>query len=311
MITEGAEKIAGVLSSPVHFDQPLSGYSSMRVGGAARILAQVEKRSELALLLALLGKEGQAWRVIGRGTNLLIADSGYQGVVVILSGELSEFRFVEEGNRVVANVGAGCSLARLTSACTRSGIAGLEFAAGIPGSVGGAVIMNAGAWGTQFSDIIESVEITTAGGSFHLPAAELDFGYRSCKGFSQFKNTGVVTGAHLLLERDEKDQVASRCKEYAAQRKLTQPGNYPNIGSFFKNPPGTSAGKLIEESGLKGTRVGGAMISPVHANFIVNYDQATASDIVELMELAQRQVFRQKGVRLIPEVHFLGFEEEQ
>jgi UDP-N-acetylmuramate dehydrogenase len=194
--------------------------------------------------------------------------------------------------------------------CGDQGFTGLEFAAGIPGTVGGGVIMNAGAWGGEMGDVLASVTVVTpAGEILVLPRTELDFGYRIWHNSFHEKMSGesgrVAVGVKLHLAAGDPERIRGLCRYYREKRRMKQPGKEPNAGSFFKNPPGDAAGRLIEASGLKGMKVGGAMVSPVHANFLVNCGGATADDVLELMKKVQATVQSNSGVLLEPEVHFL------
>lgn len=295
------------LSSKIAFDIALSRYSSLKVGGKAAMIIEVNSSEELSVLLKRLNKYRIIWRVIGKGTNLLVSDSGYGGAILLLGRGFRQIECLDEtGKEIRLFCGAGLSLAKLAAFCSEKGFAGLEFAGGIPGSVGGAVVMNAGAWGSELSDCLKSISIATKDGTTEHGREEMGFGYRCCQGLRRFEGCGIVTGATFTLKKDDRDQVAKRCRELSLKRKMAQRVIKPNAGSFFKNPPGTSAGRLIDEIGLKGTRIGGAMVANEHGNFIVNENQATAKDIVALMEFIQEKVYQASGIKLDPEVHFLG-----
>ncbi len=341
-------KLAALADSPVLWDCPLRDYTSFAIGGPATALITVEGLAELQRLLAFLGEQKIPWRMIGRGTNLLVRDAGFDGVVLILGKGFAKIIVTDEavpeaGDGVVVQAGAGCSLARLVNWCGEKGFTGLEFAAGIPGTIGGAVVMNAGAWGGEIAGVLASVTVVTPTGAIRtLPRAELDFGYRvwhdylvpygsvsyfshkemncerhlsSSSGWSrspagaQASGDGagrvIVVGVELSLAVGDGERIRNLCQSYREQRRMKQPKKEPNAGSFFKNPQGDAAGRLIEASGLKGMKVGGAMVSPVHANFLVNCGGATASDVVELMKKVQATVQSNSGVLLEPEVHFL------
>ena len=337
MEVELKRKLESLVSSPVLWDCPLCDYTSFAIGGPAMALVTVEEMSELQRVLVFLQEQKILWRIIGKGTNLLVNDRGFAGVILILGkgfGTISQLKTelnvvppptenisansrlaVSEGP--VLQVGAGCSLARLVSWCTDQGLTGLEFAAGIPGTVGGAVIMNAGAWGCEMAGVLVSVTVITPAGEIRtLPRAELDFGYRIWHDFSKrLPSVGVtgeergarlvVVGVELQLASGDQEQIRSLCQSYREKRRLNQPNKECSAGSFFKNPKGDAAGRLIEASGLKGVRVGGAMVSPVHANFLVNSGGATAEDVVMLMKKVQAAVQKDSGILLEPEVHFL------
>ena len=337
MEVELKRKLESMVSSPVLWDCPLCDYTSFAIGGPAMALVTVEEMSELQRVLVFLQEQKILWRIIGKGTNLLVSDSGFAGVILLLGkgfGTIHQLktelnavppatenfsansRFaVTEG--AVLQVGAACSLARLVGWCTDQGLTGLEFAAGIPGTVGGAVIMNAGAWGREMAEVLVSVTVVTPAGEMRtLPRAELDFGYRIWHDYScQVPGVGesegdvgakrIVVGVELQLAPGDQEQIRAVCQSYREKRRLKQPNKECSAGSFFKNPEGDAAGRLIEASGLKGVRVGGAMVSPVHANFLVNSGGATAEDIVKLMKKVQAAVQKDSGILLEPEVHFL------
>jgi UDP-N-acetylmuramate dehydrogenase len=316
------KKLAALADSPVLWDCPLREYTSFAIGGPATALITVEGLAELQRLLAFLGEQKIAWRMIGKGTNLLVSDAGFDGVILTLGKGFAKIIVIDEavpgaGNGIVVQAGAGCSLARLVNWCGEQGFSGLEFAAGIPGTIGGAVIMNAGAWGDDIAGVLASVTVVTPMGEIRtLPRAELDFGYRIWHDYLSQLQRGpktpgdgavrlIVVGVELSLAVGDGEQIRNLCQSYREQRRMKQPKQDPSAGSFFKNPEGDAAGRLIEASGLKGMKVGGAMVSPVHANFLVNCGGATAADVLELMKKVQATVQSNSGVLLEPEVHFL------
>jgi UDP-N-acetylmuramate dehydrogenase len=244
--------------------------------------------------------------VIGRGSNILVSDKGYPGVIIRLQGSLQGIRRENEtlaAGKVIVKVGAGCNMAALLSWCGRQGLSGLEFMTGIPGSVGGAVRMNAGAWGAAIGELLHEVELIDFSGSFRrVSKSGLTLSYRDLALKEGAMERMVIVRAGFVLEDDDIDEIKKRCRSYLERRQEKQPAGVASAGSFFKNPAGDSAGRLIEAAGLKGVGCGQAMVSPVHANFIVNTGGASAADIIELMQLVQKQVFRQFAVHLEPEV---------
>lgn len=288
----------------LRFDCPMAAWCTLRVGGPARVLAEPAGLNELQSLLATLTELAVSWRVIGRGSNLLVPDRGYDGVVVVLGRKFAAIGPVEEcdDGRIAVWAEAGCSLMRLVNWTVEQGLTGLEFAAGIPGSLGGAVVMNAGAWGKEMGQVISSVcFLSKTGELIEKRRAALAFSYRRLE-------TGgmVVVGAECALAAGDRQLIAGRCRELIKKRREKQPRMVASAGSFFKNPPGLpAAGKLIEDTGLKGFRLGGAMVSEKHGNFLVNTGCATAADLLELMELVQERVFARFGIWLEPEVHIL------
>ncbi len=280
-------------------------YSTFKAGGRAAALADVQNLDQLAALLEYCRREVIPWRVIGRGSNILVTDSGFNGILFRLGGDFRTVRRKNESEPEVVDAGGGCLLADLLSWCRRHGLGGLEFLAGIPGGVGGAVRMNAGAFGRSIGELLHSVSIIAVDGVVEeKTAAELSLGYRCCTVEGYGPNQAVILSATLQLQSADGEQIAKNMRNYMLQRKKNQPSASPSAGSFFKNPEGDYAGRLIEASGLKGARVGGAMVSPVHANFIVNDGgEATAADILELMHKVQEKVKQQTGIFLEPEVH--------
>lgn len=299
------QRLAALVSQPVKWDCALDRYTSFAIGGPAEAVATVETRHELQSLLGYLEQERIAWRVIGRGTNLLVSDHGFAGVIVLLGRDFEHFRQDSPGEgTVVITAGGACSLARLSLHCAGDGLSGLEFGCGIPGTVGGAVIMNAGAWGGDMAGVLRSVTVVTPDREETVLRQDTEFSYRSWPGFARYRGRGVVAQVELRLCHGDGAAIRMHCKTLQDRRKAAQPPG-KSAGSFFKNPPDDSAGRLIEVSGLKGTRVGGAMISEYHGNFLVNTGNATADDVLRLMKLVQEKVAKDCGIMLEPEVHFI------
>ncbi len=300
------ERLATCGLADIQFDAPMSEYCTLRAGGAAAALIDVQSAEELRRLLALLAEEEIKFLVIGRGSNLLVADSGYSGAIIRLKGEFNALAVQERGpDFALVNAGAGCALGKLVSWCGGQGLAGLEFLVGIPGSVGGAVRMNAGAWGQETGTWLAAVELLDKEGNIRqIAAADLRLSYRNLA-LADGELNGIITAAWFRLHIEQAENIRSRCAVYLKKRKGKQPAGVASAGSFFKNPPGDFAGRLIEAAGLKGARCGGAMISPVHANFLVNTGGATAADILALAEQAQAEVLARFGIRLEPEVKII------
>jgi UDP-N-acetylmuramate dehydrogenase len=277
---------------------PMSARTSIRVGGPADLLVRPADAEDLVALLATAAGEALPVHVLGGGANLLVADAGVRGVVVRLPAELGPE--VAEGERLVLSAGAPTS--RLVQRAQSLGLVGCEFAAGIPGTLGGAVSMNAGTRIGEMKDLVTGVEVATPAGLRWIAAAELGFAYRTCR----LPPGAVVTRVELRLRRG--DLAASRAAMEAdlLHRRRTQPLHQPTWGSTFRNPPGDHAGRLIESVGLKGHRIGGAMWSDVHANFVVNLGDATARDCLALVRLARTRVRERAGVDLELEVRLLG-----
>lgn len=277
---------------------PLDRLTTLGCGGAAALMLEVDTGERLAALLSVAGRRALPWFVLGRGSNLLVADTGWDGLAIKLSGELKTFTI--EDCRVTS--GAGVTLAKLAVAAAEAGLSGLEPLAQIPGSVGGAVAMNAGAYGTAIGDYVTAVEIVRAGETRAVAGSELGFAYRECR----LPPGTVVTRVMLDLEPRDPETVSAAMKEFQDRRGGSQPIGSRTCGSVFKNPPGESAGELLDRAGCKGMRVGGAEISTVHANFIVNTGGATAADVLALMDQCRRAVHDRFGVALEPEVKLLG-----
>ena len=293
----------------IEWNSPMARRCTLRVGGAARAVALPASLGELGSLLRVVRGLKIAWQVIGRGSNLLVADAGFDGLVVVLDRRFGgmEKRLADNPGEAMVRVEAGCGLMRLVNWCAADGLAGLEFAAGIPGSVGGAVVMNAGAWGGEMADRVRAVCFIGEDGEPHWEErARLSFAYRHL-------DTGgrVVAAAEFLLPTGEPAVINAACRELLRKRKERQPQRVASAGSFFKNPAGyPAAGRLIEECGLKGYRVGGAQVSPVHANFLVNTGRAMAQDFIILMRVVQDRVAQRFGVWLEPEVQIIGITTE-
>jgi len=281
----------------------MASYSTLKVGGPADALIQPTSKEALAGLVGRLSAEQIPWRVIGRGSNIVVADEGVDGVIIVLGRDFAAIEELPGPEGPCLSVEAGYSLAKLLHWCCEHSLSGLEFVTGIPGSVGGAIMMNAGAWGSEIGQVLRTVELLDDSG--HIEERRLtpdDFRYR---GWQQPHGKVVVAG-QFSLQHDERSAIAARCHRYAKQRAAKQPKGVASAGSFFKNPPGDAAGRLIEQAGLKGLRVGNAEVSSVHANFLVNCGKARAKDLRELMQLVQIRVEHQFGVKLHPEVKFVG-----
>jgi len=287
----------------VKIAQPLARYTSMKIGGPADYFIEVETDEGLSCVLPLLHRYGAAVSLLGNGSNALISDRGVRGAVIHLVGEFRKVEWREEGETVWVQVGAAHAVTQLVRAAARKGYGGLEFAEGIPGTAAGALVMNAGAYGSEFEKVVDQVVgLTREGKAIHFNRPELTFTYRG----SNLPAGTVVTRVCLRLRKEEATRVSSKVSELVAKRKSSQPSGYPNSGSMFRNPAGDFAGRLIEAAGLKGKRIGQSQISARHANFIVNLGGAKAEDVRRLMELARAEVKEQFGVELVPEVQLLG-----
>jgi UDP-N-acetylmuramate dehydrogenase len=293
------KELIGLLDKDVHFDCPMRPYTTFRAGGKAEALCAVEDLGQLKELLAFTRKESLPYLVVGKGSNILVRDGGLKGIAVLLKGELEG---VEEKEGTI-HAGGGLGLSELVRFSQKQGLAGLEFLAGIPGTVGGAVAMNAGAWGKSTGDALTTVEILEADGERQIMnRSQLPFGYRR----AGLPAGAVVVRAQFKGTADRPEAIGERIRDYLERRRAGQPLEYPSAGSVFKNPPNDYAGRLIESVGLKGKRVGGAMISDKHANVIVNVGGASAQDILALMNTARQRVREQTGIDLEPEIRVVG-----
>ena len=293
------EKICG---EGIRFDCPMDRYTTFRVGGKAWALCLVREVETLAGIVTYLNREGIPSLVLGRGSNLLVRDGGFEGVMLTLAGELADVER-QAGEEPVLVAGGGLGIGELLNYCRQAGLGGVEFLAGIPGTLGGAVSMNAGAWGQETASVVLDIETITPGGKkVRIDRSELDFGYRRLP----LSEGTVIIRVRLALHRESPDRIGARVAEVLRERKQKQPLEYPSGGSVFRNPPNDHAGRLIEAVGLKGKRIGGAKISEQHANFIVNTGEAKAADILALMDLAKREVKQETGIELEPEIRVVG-----
>ena len=289
----------------IRLDEPLSKHTSYRIGGPARAYILVNSPAALSAALTACKADECPWVVVGKGSNLLVSDAGFKGAVIVLAGEFRNWKFDEENARVV--VGAGTTLSRLVQEVFHRGYSGMEFAVGTPGSVGGAVRMNAGTKDDWIGSRV--VSVTTFAPDQRLKRyapSDIEWAYRS----TSFAPDEIIVEVELQLTPALSGNIHDKMRTLLERRKASQPLEYPSCGSVFKNPEDASAGALIDEVGLKGSMCGGAQISEKHANFIVNKNKACASDVLALIKRAQEKVKEHYGIELQPEVKFLGFEEE-
>jgi len=286
----------------VAVNQKMASYTSFQVGGPADILLIPKNEDAFLTALQLCADHHLPVFVMGNGSNLVVRDKGIRGVVIKLAGGLIEMRV--EGNRIIAQ--AGVMLSKLSRFAAQHGLSGMEFAEGIPGTFGGAIAMNAGAYGGEMKDVVtQSLCVDVAGNRFILDHAQHQFEYRDS--FVKRKNLYVIH-AELLLEPQENGIILKKMKEFSNLRTSKQPTSMPSAGSTFKRPVGQFAGQLIESCGLKGHQIGGAAVSTKHSGFIVNCGDATAEDITELIATIQEKVFQEKGVHIETEVLIVGEE---
>jgi len=295
------DELATRLEDRIAFDEPLSRHTSLRVGGPADALATPKDRAELADLLGLCVKHQLPTTFLGAGFNTLIRDGGLRGVVI----RLKKLRDVRRTGENGIWVESGASHSTVTRFCVFEGLSGLEFGAGIPGSVGGWIAMNAGIGVRELKDVVREIELLGPDGTALPPfgRADLDFRYRELHGLP---GGAVIVAATLEVEPSSPEAVKAEVDRLLAKRSKTQPLDVPSCGSVFRNPEGDFAGRLIEAAGLKGTREGAAEVSPVHANFIANRGGATAADVIRLIDRIRAVVESESGVRLRREVRIIG-----
>jgi UDP-N-acetylmuramate dehydrogenase len=284
----------------VQLNEPLAPYTTWKIGGPADVLLTPHSKEQLVEAVKLLHRHQAPWTVIGRGSNMLVTDKGIRGIVIKLGDALDTVRF--EGDVVYA--GGAYSFIKLSVMAGKEGLTGLEFAGGIPGTVGGAVYMNAGAHGSDVSRILLRAEVLLPDGELVM-LEQADFAYTYRHSLLQTK-PGIVTEAVFQLAKGDRKEIAAVLAVNKDRRRRTQPLQQPCAGSVFRNPEGNHAAKLIEQAGLKGLKVGGAEVSPLHANFIVNTGQASAHDVLTLIEQVKRIVLEKYGVTLVPEVLVVG-----
>jgi UDP-N-acetylmuramate dehydrogenase len=298
-VKDAERRLKAVLAGEVRRNEPMARHTTMRVGGPADLFVVCDTLADLRETLRVAEEEALDHVVVGKGSNLLVGDGGFRGVVVTLGREFKSHRV--DGDRIKA--GAACILAYVVRDAFAHGLEGLEFAVGIPGTVGGALVMNAGTREQWMQRVVESVTVLDRAGDLaRLRGNEIAWGYRR----TDLPERGVIVEAVLALRSGDPERIRREMEWSLNRRKATQPIALPSAGSAFANPDGDSAGRLIESVGLKGHRIGGARISDVHANFIVNDGGATATDVARLMALAQTRVREAYGIELRPEIRFIG-----
>ncbi len=296
-----------VLEEQLKTDEMMSRHTSFRVGGPARLYIEPSELREVIVLIQVAEAIHIPYFILGNGSNLVISDQGIDALVIRLGERFSSIWTENDPNDddvVYMHAYAGALLAKVSSMATRQALTGLEFASGIPGSLGGAVYMNAGAYEHDMKEIVDSVLCVSKNGeTYTVNRDECDFGYRSS---CFMKDGGIVLTVVLKLHRGDKEKIAAQIKEYTEKRTKSQPLNYPSAGSMFKRPTGYYAGTLIDQAGLKGFTVGGAQVSEKHAGFVINIGGATAADIDELTKQVRAVVEEKFGVTLEREVRFIG-----
>ena len=284
----------------VLFEEPMKSHTTFRIGGSAEVFIMPKSVKQVQMAVKICQEEQIPYFILGNGSNLLVSDRGYRGVIIQMDRNMGEIQV--EGTEIQA--AAGALLSSIAVAARRESLTGFEFAGGIPGTLGGAVVMNAGAYGGEIKDVLKEVTVMDGDGKiFTLPASELEMGYRT----SIIKTAGyLVLSARITLSRGKEEDIKARTRELSEMRTQKQPLDYPSAGSTFKRPEGYFAGKLIMDSGLRGYSVGGAMVSEKHCGFVINKGNATAEDVVSLMKHVTEVVQEKYGVTLEPEVKFLG-----
>jgi UDP-N-acetylmuramate dehydrogenase len=299
-------ELSGVRGAVASADAPLAPLTTVHTGGKAALLVTAQDTAAVAGVLKLAQAHKVPWSCIGAGSDLLVADEGYPGVVIRLGEYFEQVEGLPTARSAKGvcsiTVGAGVMVARFAAGAAEAGLSGLEFACGIPGSVGGGVATNAGAYGRALADVLTEVELVSAEGARWVPAGEFEWEYRNCR-----LATGVVvTAARFGLVPDQPADILERHHSILEMRRAVQPQGVWTFGSTFKNPSGGAAGRLLEAAGLKGERRGGAEVSRVHANFVVNLGDASTTDILDLMNHMRLRVHDASGVWLEPEVRLLG-----
>ena len=280
--------------------EPMSRHTTFRVGGPAELFLEIRTASEIQKLLTFFQESGTKYFIVGNGSNLLVSDGGYDGAILHIGEGFDKIGVV--GEKVRAQAGALLGRAALTA--QQNSLTGLEFAFGIPGSVGGAAVMNAGAYGGEMSQVVTQVRVVSREGEvMELDNSTMEFGYRTSV---IKKHPLILTECVFLLKQGNKEEIAAKMADFQSRRKEKQPLEYPSAGSTFKRPAGYFAGKLIMDAGLAGYRIGGAEVSAKHCGFIINTGDASAADIRSLISYVQEEVYRQFHVQLEPEVLFLG-----
>jgi len=299
MATDYKKEAVGLIKGRTLFDAPMRQFTSIKVGGPADGLFFPKDVKELRKLVRRAGRKNIPLLVLGKGTNLVVKDTGIRGWVISLTQGMRKIQMKEE----VVEAEAGLPLQRLVQFSIERGLTGLEPFFGIPGTVGGGLAMNAGAWGAELKDLVLSVTLMKEDGEVVDRTRErLKFSYRNLS----LPASWIILGGRFQLEKGDKGEILERVKTYSEVRKRTQPLDYPSAGSIFKNPEEGPAGKWIEEAGLKGFKMGQAMVSDLHANFIINLGKATAEEVINLMEWVEKKIYDEKGISLEREIEVVG-----
>lgn len=284
----------------IRLQEPMAGHTTFRIGGPADCFVQLENKEQLIQVQRYLRQVGMPFFILGNGSNLLVSDKGYRGIVLQIGQRMS--RITVAGNIITAQ--AGAPMSQIARAALEHGLTGLEFASGIPGTIGGGVVMNAGAYDGELSGIVTQVNVVNGEGEYmELENESMEFGYRT----SIIRNNSfTVTDVIMKLEKGDREQIKAKMEDLAARRREKQPLEYPSAGSTFKRPRGNFAGKLIMDAGLRGFQIGGAKVSEKHCGFIINTGNATAEDVRDVISEVQERVKHMFHVDLEPEILFLG-----
>lgn len=284
----------------ISIKEPMKKHTTFRIGGEADLFLRMENPHQLKEVQNYLQKLGMPYYILGNGSNLLVSDEGYRGVILEIADKMNTIRV--EGNSIIAQ--AGALMSKIAHVAYEHGLTGFEFAAGIPGTIGGGVVMNAGAYGGELKNVVTTVEVLDQNGEIlSLDNQTMEFGYRTS---ILKKHPFIVTEVRMELQEGCKDEIKATMDDLAAKRREKQPLEYPSAGSTFKRPEGHFAGKLIMDAGLRGYQVGGAQVSEKHCGFVINKGEATAADVKQLVADVQQEVKKQFDVELEPEVIFLG-----
>ena len=301
MISEAViEALKGFIPEEnINLHEPMAGHTTFRIGGPADCLLQLENEEQLKNILRYLNAVEEPRFVLGNGSNLLVSDHGYRGVILQIGQKMSHIQV--EGNRIIAQ--AGALLSQVAKTALEHGLTGLEFASGIPGTVGGGVVMNAGAYDGELSQVVTQVNVVSnQGESLEFDNSTMEFGYRTSV---LRKNSFIVTSVIFELKQGEREQIQAKMEELAAKRRAKQPLEFPSAGSVFKRPEGYYAGKLVMDAGMRGYQTGGARVSDKHCGFIVNVGKATAQDVLDVICEVKERVKERFGVDLEMEVIYL------
>ncbi len=298
-VADAYEFLRGHLEGTVRMSEPMARHTTYRIGGPAALFVVADTVADLACVVRTCSEHDLEWTVLGKGSNVLVADAGYDGAVITLGREFRRHDLQAE----TMHAGAGVVLAHLVQESFARGLSGLEFAVGVPGTLGGALAMNAGSRDEWIGSVVESITLwSPENGLVALKGHEVSWGYRR----SGLPDVGIIVECVLRLDKGDVARIRAGMESSLKKRRATQPMGVPSAGSVFVNPDGDSAGRLIETSGLKGYRVGGAEVSTVHANFIVNAGGATAADVVRVIRHVRSVVIEEHGIELRPEIRFLG-----